>query len=255
MTENSYRGVLADWKVKLIRERARRLRVPKTDLPDIEQEVATVLVETEFDEERSNGASERTFVTEVIDRTIAGFRRSDRRYRSRVSEEGESGLPDVVDPKDELTQLDVVSDVQRALAEMDDRQRTICTLLADGSSVAGIARELGCDWHTARRDVRAIRDTFRRLGVDEWLRGSAHTEKPRSTNETESSHLLIDARSAAAMCGRSERTWRTWDAGGLIPQPVRIGRSTMWRIDELKAWTAAGCPRRSDWEVLRKSEA
>jgi predicted DNA-binding transcriptional regulator AlpA len=51
------------------------------------------------------------------------------------------------------------------------------------------------------------------------------------------------------MCGKSLRTWRTWDAAGWIPRPVRIGRSTLWRADELRDWVAAGCPRRTEWEA------
>ena len=39
--------------------------------------------------------------------------------------------------------------------------------------------------------------------------------------------LLLTAKQAAAMCGKSLRTWRTWDAAGWIPRPVRIGRSTL----------------------------
>jgi predicted DNA-binding transcriptional regulator AlpA len=61
--------------------------------------------------------------------------------------------------------------------------------------------------------------------------------------------LLVTAKQAATVCGRSLRCWRTWDAAGLIPRPVRIGRSTLWRAAELSAWTAAGCPRRAEWET------
>lgn len=60
--------------------------------------------------------------------------------------------------------------------------------------------------------------------------------------------LLLTAREAAAMCGKSLRTWRSWDSAGLIPQPVRIRRCTLWRAEELRAWVAAGCPRREEWE-------
>ena len=60
--------------------------------------------------------------------------------------------------------------------------------------------------------------------------------------------LLVTARTAAAMCGISLRTWRTWDAAGRIPQPIRIGRVTRWRVDELRAWVAGGCPRRKEWD-------
>lgn len=61
--------------------------------------------------------------------------------------------------------------------------------------------------------------------------------------------LLLTARQAADLCGKSLRTWRSWDAAALIPKPVCIRRSTLWRADELRAWIAAGCPRRGDWEA------
>ena len=61
--------------------------------------------------------------------------------------------------------------------------------------------------------------------------------------------LLLTARHAAGMCGKSLRTWRSWDAAGRIPRPVRIGRSTLWRVDELREWVAVRCPRREEWEA------
>ena len=63
--------------------------------------------------------------------------------------------------------------------------------------------------------------------------------------------LLLTTKEAAVLCGKSLRTWRIWDAAGLIPRPVRIGRSTLWNVEELKAWIAAGCPRREAWEMAK----
>lgn len=63
--------------------------------------------------------------------------------------------------------------------------------------------------------------------------------------------LMVTAAEAAAMCGKKLRTWRSWDAAGFIPQPVRLGRTTLWRVAELKSWIEAGCPRRSEWEATR----
>ncbi len=60
--------------------------------------------------------------------------------------------------------------------------------------------------------------------------------------------LLLSADSAAELCGMSQRTWRRWDSAGLIPSPVRIGRTTRWRRVEVLAWIAAKCPRRQEWE-------
>jgi hypothetical protein len=72
-------------------------------------------------------------------------------------------------------------------------------------------------------------------------------------DQSEREPLLVNAKTAAAMCAKSLRTWRTWDALGLIPRPVRIKRSTLWRLDELKLWAAAGCPSRDEWEQITQA--
>jgi len=72
-----------------------------------------------------------------------------------------------------------------------------------------------------------------------------------ASNEQGPGPLLLTARQAATACGKSLRTWRSWDALGLNPKPVRIGRNTLWRTDELREWVTAGCPRRADWEARR----
>jgi predicted DNA-binding transcriptional regulator AlpA len=73
--------------------------------------------------------------------------------------------------------------------------------------------------------------------------------EPGETASMASRPLLLTARQAALLCAKSLRTWRTWDAIGLVPRAVRIGRSTLWRADELREWIAAGCPRREEWEA------
>jgi len=70
-------------------------------------------------------------------------------------------------------------------------------------------------------------------------------------NATLPPQLLVTAKQAAWMCGKSLRTWRAWDSAGWIPRPVRIGRSTLWRADQLRAWVEAGCPRRDEWEARK----
>ena len=83
----------------------------------------------------------------------------------------------------------------------------------------------------------------------------AQEGKPAAENGTKKTGglppLMLRAPEAAALCAVSVRTWRGWDAAGKIPQPIRIGRSTMWRTEELQAWIAAGCPRRKEWEDLQ----
>ncbi|GIW78768.1 MAG: hypothetical protein KatS3mg105_0575 [Gemmatales bacterium] len=78
---------------------------------------------------------------------------------------------------------------------------------------------------------------------------SGQMRPPNETRSIAPDTLLVTAKQAAAMCGKSLRTWRSWDAAGWIPRPVRIGRSTLWRLDELREWIEAGCPRREEWEA------
>jgi predicted DNA-binding transcriptional regulator AlpA len=71
--------------------------------------------------------------------------------------------------------------------------------------------------------------------------------------EPDTRPLLVNAATAAKLCGRSLRTWRSWDATGRTPEPVRIGGSILWRLDEIQAWVEAGCPLRKDWTLIAKT--
>ena len=66
--------------------------------------------------------------------------------------------------------------------------------------------------------------------------------------------LLLTAKAAAEFCGISHRTWRTWDAGGLVPRPVSVGRAKFWRSAELRAWVTNGCLSRRMWELRAGEE-
>ena len=53
---------------------------------------------------------------------------------------------------------------------------------------------------------------------------------------------LINAEELAKLMQISERTlWRLL-SGRKLPQPVRIGRNTRWRLAEVEAWIEKGCP-------------
>jgi predicted DNA-binding transcriptional regulator AlpA len=78
-----------------------------------------------------------------------------------------------------------------------------------------------------------------------------YSRAEKNAAEEQPRELLFRARVAARICGKALRTWRTWDAAGRIPRPIRIGRSTLWRAEELRAWVAAGCPCRREWEARK----
>jgi predicted DNA-binding transcriptional regulator AlpA len=53
---------------------------------------------------------------------------------------------------------------------------------------------------------------------------------------------LISATELADLLQISTRTlWRLRSAGKLV-EPIKLGGSTRWRLDEVQKWIAAGCP-------------
>jgi len=62
---------------------------------------------------------------------------------------------------------------------------------------------------------------------------------------------LISAETLARWLDLSVRTlWRLRSAGQL-PPAIRLGGSVRWRVEEIRAWIAAGCPEEAAWEVQR----
>lgn len=58
---------------------------------------------------------------------------------------------------------------------------------------------------------------------------------------TDTKPQLITAEELAKLMQVSERTlWRLL-SGGKLPQPVRIGRNTRWRLAEVTEWIERGC--------------
>jgi predicted DNA-binding transcriptional regulator AlpA len=62
---------------------------------------------------------------------------------------------------------------------------------------------------------------------------------------------FADAIDAGQFNGVSEATWWRHHAAGLIPTPVKLGKRTLWYVQELKDWGAAGCPPRKEWEAMK----
>ena len=64
--------------------------------------------------------------------------------------------------------------------------------------------------------------------------------------------LLLALDEAASLCHVCFDEW--WEANekGLVPRPVRFCGRDYWVAEELREWTAAGCPPRARWERMRK---
>jgi excisionase family DNA binding protein len=63
--------------------------------------------------------------------------------------------------------------------------------------------------------------------------------------------LLATASEAAQMLGISRTTLYSLHSAGKIPMPLKLNRCTRWRIDELRAFVAAGMPSRQKWESIK----
>lgn len=69
--------------------------------------------------------------------------------------------------------------------------------------------------------------------------------------EPDGSPLVVDARRLGVLLCAGIRTVRAWDAAGKLPAPIRIGGRVVWRMDEIRAWLAAGAPDRETWVAVR----
>jgi hypothetical protein len=62
--------------------------------------------------------------------------------------------------------------------------------------------------------------------------------------------LLIDIQVFAKLVSRSVPSLERDDAAGRIPAPLKIYHSKRWRLAEIEAWVAHGCPPRKEWRHI-----
>lgn len=243
------------WKLDLIRERAKHFRLQPADIDDAVQEIAIEILGFEYRPDPENPATEETVLRSLVDNLLKMRHRSESRYQrrmERVRQSKRSSQRSTLDSNGSIQEpsycesLSRTNDIRAAMDSLDPTEREVCELLSDGNSVAEIAQLLGCSKTTVRVHLAKVRELFQELGIDRWL-----VAESREDAAEKEQLLLLSARKAAAMCGKTLRTWRTWDAAGFVPAPVRVGKSTFWRVSELKAWIAAGCPQRDAWNAIQ----
>ena len=62
--------------------------------------------------------------------------------------------------------------------------------------------------------------------------------------------LMLTTADAAKLCGVTIKRWRTWNALGKTPPPLRVDKSLFWKHDELVHWINEGCPTRKHWAIF-----
>ncbi|MBX3452480.1 MAG: sigma-70 family RNA polymerase sigma factor [Planctomycetaceae bacterium] len=160
-------------KLDLIRSRARRLGFRRHDLEDAVQEVMLAILEFEYDPDKSNGATETTALTTVIDRRLKTLLRSQKRYAgllSRATDQLAVACQGFDDGPycEEAGGLERVAsaELDEILSSMDEEMQEVCRLLMEGLSTTGIAEQLGMGWHRANRIVDTIRERLQAAGLN-----------------------------------------------------------------------------------------
>ena len=59
--------------------------------------------------------------------------------------------------------------------------------------------------------------------------------------------LLLSEDDMASLLGVSSGAVRRLNAGGKIPEPVRLGNFLRWRRTEIESWVDRGCLARESW--------
>ncbi len=67
--------------------------------------------------------------------------------------------------------------------------------------------------------------------------------------------LLLAADEAAALLGIGRsHFYGLHSSGRLGPLPVRLGKRSLWRRDELESWVAGHCPPRQQWQAMKEDK-
>lgn len=160
----NYDGIIEKWKVNLIISRAKRCGFKPHELPDALQEAVLVVLEFKYDPDHAQGATERTALVAVIDNRLRKMKRAATRYRTHLERLGDSATEfsrDEIDTR--------AMDVASAIGDLSPREQQVCRGLADGLSVAQMAKWMGCGWHTVDRIIRRLRQRFEELGLEGWV--------------------------------------------------------------------------------------
>lgn len=65
--------------------------------------------------------------------------------------------------------------------------------------------------------------------------------------------LLITDKEVAKLLGISSRHVWSLNSTNQLPEPVTLGRTTRWSLQELRDWVYEGCPSRLVWLNLKNS--
>ena len=68
--------------------------------------------------------------------------------------------------------------------------------------------------------------------------------------------ILLDAQTAAQVCGVGLTLWKELNSTGRCPQSVKLNSKTLWAVRHLELWAVNGCPSRdsAEWQQILERE-
>jgi len=82
-----------------------------------------------------------------------------------------------------------------------------------------------------------------------------HVETPISDPSSALMPLLLSADETAALLGIARsHLYALHSSGRLGPTPVKLGKSSRWRRDEIEAWVLNDCPPRQKWQAMKDAD-
>jgi len=172
---DAYAGLVEQWKVKLVMSRARKKGFGTDETEDLLQEVVLAIIEFEFDSGKSNGATERTALTALVDRKLKHMQRSasrrmkhERLYRELCGQYDAQNIPAESSECDPADEISLKMDLGDMVARLSKIERIICKALSKGLPRSRIARKLQLSHGRIDRIIGRIRERFTTRDLHEW---------------------------------------------------------------------------------------
>ena len=169
--KKQYEGVFEKWKIDLALSRIEHMGFPKSDWPDLMQELTISLLEFRYEPDKANGASKKTVLFSVISRRLKHLWRKEYRikdlhlrYATKCGSDDEA-----VEYPFHPTVVPTKENVNPIIANLSGFDRDVCKAFAAGCNINQAAEVLDCDWHTVNKAVGRIRKHFRNNGIDGWV--------------------------------------------------------------------------------------
>ncbi|MGL4464600.1 MAG: sigma-70 family RNA polymerase sigma factor [Planctomycetia bacterium] len=164
--DNTQNPLSTEEKLELIRSRAVRLGIRRHDLEDAIQEAMLELLEFRPDPDKTNGASESTILTTVIDRRLLKWLR-DRNHHQEIVERSWAMLPseDELLTHSSISASDSAMDVSAVLVNLSEFEQCVARMLSAGHSSYAIADELGAGRRAVNAAIEVIRERLGEAGL------------------------------------------------------------------------------------------